>query len=479
MRRARRVPLAYTIARMRPVLHRLGFAVTAVAALALAAWLGGSPDPTDRAAKRLQAERWYSVSLHGNDIGHFRTFGRMSRKGYRFDSELVFRLGTGPQTRIVETFVFGAQAPYALLTAEHAYITTDDSMHVGIERLSGRLAASRNGQTTELDWDYLLKDYLAVEMWLDRDQAVGAALDSQSIDFDRPSLKRESWRVIDRNDTGYRLRNSDGSIVQMDADHLPMRLNVANLFDMTLEGASWTARAWRSVPPRSNARMYDVAIDRPLETPRDLTRLLVRIRTEGPIDLTSWPMLHRDGQGDLVLDSPRDTWRRVDPGDLEALSGSTTAHPSDDPAIRLLAQRATSGLANRAGQLKALVRFVHGYIDYTEEDAGRTVSNILRERRGDCTEYANLLTTMARASGFAARTVTGLAYDIDSESFALHNWSEVAIGGWWLPVDPTWNQVPADAGHLRLPDKPGLAVFGLLPKIEFELVQAEYGALRT
>ena len=450
-----------------------------MSALVVAAWLGGPSDPAEQAAKRLQAQRWYSVSLHGSDIGHFYTFGRMSRAGYRFDSELVFRLGTGPQTRIVETLVFDAEAPYPLLTAEHAYTSANDSMHVGIERQAGGLAASVNGHATELDWDYLLTDYLAVEIWLDRDQAIGAALDSKSIDFDGRSLKRESWHVVDRNDSGYRLRNRDGSIVQMDADHLPVRLNIANLFDMTLQGASWTARAWQTVTPQSDARMYDVAIDRPLETPRDLTRLLLRVRADDSIDATSWPMLHRDVQGNLALESQRDAWRRVDPSGFKALSGSTAAHPADDPAIRLLARRATSGLTDPASQLEALVAFVHGYIDYAEEDSGRTVSNILRERRGDCTEYANLLTTMARALGFAARTVTGLAYDIESESFALHNWSEVAIDGWWLPVDPTWNQVPADAGHLRLPDKPGLAVFGLLPRIEFELVEAEYGGLRT
>ena len=479
MRRVRRAQWAYTIARMRLVLYRVGFVVASVVALVTAAWLGGPPDPTVQAAKRLQAERWYGVRLHGSDIGHFRTLGRKSRAGYRFDSDLVFRLGTGPETRIVETFVFGAEAPYALVAAEHAYVSADNSMHVSIERHAGGLAASVNGQTTELDWDYLLKDYLAVETWLDQNQLVGAALDSQSVDFDGLSLKQESWRVIGRNDTGYRLQNRGSSIIQLDADHVPVRFRIANLFDMSLEGTSWSARAWRNVSPASDTRMYDVAIDKPLDTPRDLTRLLLRVRAKDSIDETSWPMLRRDAGGDLVLESQRDAWRRVELSERKALSAATTAHPAADPSIRLLARRATSGLTDPTRQVEALVRFVHRYIDYAEEDSARAVANILRDRRGDCTEHANLLTTMARSLGFAARTVTGLAYDIEAKSFALHNWSEVAIDGWWLPVDPTWDQAPADAGHLRLPDKPGLAVFGLLSKIEFELLQAEYGGLRT
>ena len=459
---------------MRPVLYRLGFVAATAAALIAAGWLGGAPDPTEQAARKLQAERWYSVSLHDADIGHYHAVGRMSRAGYRFDSELVFRLGMGPETRIVETHVFEAQAPYPLVAAEHAYVNGDNSMQVRIARRPGGLAASVNGQTTGLDWDYLLKDYLAVEMWLDHEPRVGAAVDSQSIDFDRMSLKQESWRVIDRTETGYRLQNRVASIIEMDANDVPVRLDLANLFDMTLEDASWQAQAWRRTAP--DARTYDVAIDAPLDASRDLKGLLLRVRTEEAIDTASWPMLRRNAAGDLLLESRRDARRSTEPGELTALSAATSAHPATDPAIRRLARRAASGLTDPTRQVEALVRFVHGYIDYAEEDSPRTVSNILRERRGDCTEYANLLTTMARALGFAARTVTGLAYDAEAGSFALHNWSEVAVDGRWLAVDPTWDQVPADAGHLRLPDTSGLAVFGLLSKIEFELMQADYDA---
>ncbi len=479
MRPASERGAAYTIRRMPPTLYRFGFVAATVLAVAAAVWLGGPPDPTAQAAKRLQAERWYRVSLHGVDVGHFRTAGRMTRAGYSFDSELVFRLGTGPETRIAETYVFGSFAPYPLVTAEHSYETGDDAMHIGIGRNAAGLTASANGQVMALDWEYRMEDYVAVETWLDRVQAVGAELDSRSVDFDRLSLKQESWRIIDRNDTGYRLGNRDGLIVQLDGDHVPVRLSLANLFDMTLEGSSRVARAWRRTEPGAGARTYHVMIDTPLDTPRDLTRLLLRVRVADSIDENAWPMLQRDARGDLVLDNQRGDWRYADPGEIEALSTATALYPASDGEIQRLARRAAAGSTDPATRVEALVHFVHGYIDYAEEESARTVGNILRDRRGDCTEYANLLTTMARALGFAARTVTGLAYDVESRSFALHNWSEVELDGRWMPVDPTWGQVPADAGHLRLPDRPGLAVFGLLSNIEFELVQAEYGQHRS
>ena len=59
---------------------------------------------------------------------------------------------------------------------------------------------------------------------------------------------------------------------------------------------------------------------------------------------------------------------------------------------------------------------------------------------------------MARASGLPARVAVGLVYL--HGAFFYHAWPEVYIeegrGGLWLPVDPTLNQYPADATHLRI-----------------------------
>ena len=50
------------------------------------------------------------------------------------------------------------------------------------------------------------------------------------------------------------------------------------------------------------------------------------------------------------------------------------------------------------------------------------------------------------------RTVAGLVW-ADGQ-FGYHAWNEIAAHGpsgpIWLTVDPTWRQLPADVGHLRL-----------------------------
>ena len=73
---------------------------------------------------------------------------------------------------------------------------------------------------------------------------------------------------------------------------------------------------------------------------------------------------------------------------------------------------------------------------------------MLRTKVGDCNEHTALYVAMARASGLPARVAVGLVYV--HGAFYYHAWPEVFVDDRWLPVDPTLNQFPADATHLRL-----------------------------
>jgi transglutaminase-like putative cysteine protease len=82
---------------------------------------------------------------------------------------------------------------------------------------------------------------------------------------------------------------------------------------------------------------------------------------------------------------------------------------------------------------------------------------VLRTKVGDCNEHTALYVAMARAAGIPSRIAVGLVYT--RGAFYYHAWPEVFVDetgsgvgrrGVWLPVDPTLNQFPADATHLRL-----------------------------
>ena len=109
---------------------------------------------------------------------------------------------------------------------------------------------------------------------------------------------------------------------------------------------------------------------------------------------------------------------------------------SDDPAIAALA------LTLRRDSPRATVVAVYDWVRSQLEYAGYVADDLgaaqaLRERRGDCTEYAYLVVALCRALGLPARAVGGfvVSHDAAPRSTEYHNWAEVHLEGAWRLVD--------------------------------------------
>ncbi|MDB5038046.1 MAG: hypothetical protein JWQ35_1574 [Bacteriovoracaceae bacterium] len=103
---------------------------------------------------------------------------------------------------------------------------------------------------------------------------------------------------------------------------------------------------------------------------------------------------------------------------------------------------------------------------------------ILQTKKGDCNEHAVLYTALARAAGIPTRPVVGLVYSGSfngGAGFYYHAWVEVFAGKEWVAIDPTWNQVPADATHLAFVEgglDQQVQVTSLMGKIKLSLVSS-------
>ena len=147
----------------------------------------------------------------------------------------------------------------------------------------------------------------------------------------------------------------------------------------------------------------------------------------------------------------------------------TVQFPARHPDIRALAQSQVSGLTTDADKAGALTEFVHSYIRYKPGHPPQSVLTLLDTRVGDCTEFADLLTSLARSIGLPARTVFGLAYaDGQEPAFAYHAWNEILIDDQWQPYDPTWGQVRVDATHIPLPDDETAAMMMLTGAVSLQ-----------
>lgn len=72
--------------------------------------------------------------------------------------------------------------------------------------------------------------------------------------------------------------------------------------------------------------------------------------------------------------------------------------------------------------------------------------DVLKNREGDCNEHAILFTALCRAAGIPTQICVGLVY-VDGR-FYYHAWNKVYFNE-WISVDPTFNQFPSDATHIK------------------------------
>jgi hypothetical protein len=225
-----------------------------------------------------------------------------------------------------------------------------------------------------------------------------------------------------------------------------------------------------AVAPRGPGRIDD---------PRLVDRL--RLRVEG---LTlDGPDLQGAGQtvaGDVleIRDLTAASGGPPDP-DASRHLGPEPFVESDAPEIVAEARKAAADAVDPRTQAERLVRHVNALLEKKPTVSLPSAREVLRTRVGDCNEHTVLYVALARALGIPARIAVGLVYL--HGAFYYHAWPEVyledpARRGLWLPVDPTLNEFPADATHVRLArgglDKQA-AIIPLIGRIRMWILEAQ------
>jgi transglutaminase-like putative cysteine protease len=212
---------------------------------------------------------------------------------------------------------------------------------------------------------------------------------------------------------------------------------------------------------------------------RDVKSL--RIRMIGA-DLSS-PDLQGAGQsvdGDIVeLTDARDLLPAAAPADLEHYLRAEPFIESDAPEIRAEAEKMVAGITGVRARAERLTREVNALIEKKPTVSLPSALEVLRTKVGDCNEHTALFVALARSLGIPSRINVGLVHV--HGAFYYHAWPEVYIDegngrGLWLPVDPTLNQFPADATHVRLArgglDKQA-AILPLIGKVKMEVSEVK------
>jgi transglutaminase-like putative cysteine protease len=122
---------------------------------------------------------------------------------------------------------------------------------------------------------------------------------------------------------------------------------------------------------------------------------------------------------------------------------------SDNGEIRKLAKKLAGSDKDAYAVAKKIVTWVATSLQKDYGASADRASDVLRQMKGDCTEHSLLAVALLRAVGIPSRRVDGVVYMVNEDgvpAFYWHEWIEAYVGE-WTQMDPTFNQVVADATH--------------------------------
>ncbi|WP_224364340.1 transglutaminase-like domain-containing protein [Hyalangium versicolor] len=154
----------------------------------------------------------------------------------------------------------------------------------------------------------------------------------------------------------------------------------------------------------------------------------------------------------LLADAPKLTSLKAlpvaDPEGGENLK-ATIIVESDNAEIRKLAKKLAGSDKDAYTVAKKIVTWVATNLQKDYGASADRASDVLRQMKGDCTEHSLLTVALLRAAGIPSRRVDGVVYMVNEDrvpAFYWHEWIEAYVGE-WTQMDPTFNQVVADATH--------------------------------
>jgi hypothetical protein len=459
--------------RLPPVLFALGLLLTAAP---LAAGEHPSrPHLTPEVLKDAQRTDWYGVYLQNKKMGYIKTalqrVGHGEDAGYRLTMLLrVQALSAGEKLDIEQSQeeLFDTRPPYRLRRAHSVDKVRDSRQETVLTRAGDgyRVTTSANGEKTARSvpsLDFTLADTLASYVWLRGRPRPGATVLTQDLDLNEMRLDRERRKVLAVKKalakgvplTYYEveatlLRHKITTLERYDEQGNLLSGRIGEAFEMRLE----TEAQAKNVEAGTDLFVLGlVKIDRPLGNARTITSLSVEVKGKDSGLLDSGPRqaISRDSSGAVILKLGKAHGQpaRATPEEVKDNLAGTVSYPVSNTRVQELARKAVGDATTDLEKVKRLVHFVHHYIRPSYRGKGLIVLDLLEKKEGDCTAYAALLTTLARAAGIPCREMSGLLYTGDSQkAFGGHAWNEVVIDGQWVPVDASCGETEVDATHI-------------------------------
>ena len=434
---------------------------------------GGSPtnDHLDLIKESFFEPHYYFVEHDGLRIGtYLRSASLTDDNEYEFRTTLTMPSSDGLTLATKAVYQFNSRPPYLLSYATRTVRAVAKERPYRVEQLyPNRNNDAENSGDKSSSEQYGLQDFFALELALmSKSESTDDGLETIAIPFHEiPNSTR--WTIKSRSNESISVTSVSGDLATYSLEHGLPRLDL--LVDDT--GLSVIRIAFDDFDafdllPLHVAEDIRIPIDQPIESPRTVSALTVLFEFDkgerGP-----WISL-LDAQGTLnsSTHTKTSTEENVD-WEGETLDLQTARR------LRSIIAEVVQGIDDPHLVVNALVAYVNRTLTYTNWNTLQSVEETLDQKIGDCTEFSQLFTALATAAELSARTVVGLAYHQSSQSFAIHAWNEVLLeDGSIRVIDPTWNQIQADATHIEFPTAYQHEIVRTLKNLRIKVLSVDY-----
>lgn len=444
------------------------FCVFILAVLALL-WLGlreTYPKYRWNAATIEPFKQWYQINWHNQAVGRASIELIEQDKQYTIieDDFLEGRVqGRRFQFRYVRELFFSNQAPYELLGgrlySKEPQLSIKTSF-VNDEKLE--VSEVRNETSYQKLFpavDYSLNDYFALSHFIEQSELKRSYLERSAVLKNSLQVKSLNTRSFEVETSRYQVLESTAHqpYIALQQRHPSNEISwhrVSKQGQLKLHafanGMEYVASSRQvTLNPEMQSDLYlnsGVAVDQALGAADHIQSLTLGL-LNGNLD---WFEHHPAVTIDAATDTIKlNTGSRYKASDEDLERSTKLGRTQLNPVARELALNAVVGSDSDWQKVEALVTFVYDYLNYQPVPAGFNIDDILDNKIGDCTEYAQLLIEMLSATDIPAREVNGLVYLGDHEKrFGGHVWVEVLVDGYWIAVDPTWNLTQVTSTHI-------------------------------
>jgi len=447
------------------------------------------------------SERWFGIYVNSERVGFYRQRIDKSDDGYRIEGNGSVRMKVmsfSKEASMRETYQVSKNL--SLRSFEVEQTINGSSSHL-IGTVSGsaiHIKSDANGKTT----DKLLKfkgevfPGPALNLYpLMRTVAAGSSYKIIVFDPEEPKIKEVQITVLGEDKT---------------TDGLPALKLRNNLYPF-VNNDIWVDRQGNTLEESVREGLVTTKVELPKDlgsfisnwalAKKDLIYDFSLVRVQPPIkdpgklaglavEISDWndalPLLQGGGQQTEKRGNGRVVFKT---GSLAQVSSESPPQKSEEwqlkpadkiesdaPEITAQAKLLAEGVKSQEELAKVLAAWTAERLRDTIDDGGSAVESF-KSKSGNCQTHARLYTALARAAGIPTRFVSGLVH-LEGKGFLYHSWAESFIGGRWVSVDPTYNQLPADPTHLKLLEghrpedmAPIVAIIG---RIKMTVLEAAY-----